>query len=221
MTSLSSPGFPGIPERELDTARLDAFLEEMRSRRADLAVQLHGSGSHGTSWWTCSVRDARSRSTRTARGRSAIAPSSGGPFAAPRSSGSVALGAAVGWPDTGCRLELDLGDIDRREVAQVAPFLVARAVRVHPSRRAFQLAPLARRALCWNRRSPRPRGLGIALTGTIGEAPITAGVASRMLRHPVHDLTGQLSLGGFAALVAGASLVVAATTRERRTSPRP
>ena len=38
------PGWPGLPERPADDARLPGFLEAMRERRFDLSLQLHGSG---------------------------------------------------------------------------------------------------------------------------------------------------------------------------------
>src|SRR3954467_15618311 len=39
------PGFHGLPEQEVNDARLEHFLDDMRDRQFDLAVQLHGSGS--------------------------------------------------------------------------------------------------------------------------------------------------------------------------------
>lgn len=41
---LEFPGWPGLPEREVDFPRLSDFLIEVRERRFDLALQLHGSG---------------------------------------------------------------------------------------------------------------------------------------------------------------------------------
>ena len=38
------PGAIGFPEQQETDARLPAFLREMRARRFDLAIQLHGSG---------------------------------------------------------------------------------------------------------------------------------------------------------------------------------
>src|SRR5829696_857692 len=43
---LAFPGFPGLPDRRPDIAAIPAFLAEMHERRFDLAVQLHGAGSH-------------------------------------------------------------------------------------------------------------------------------------------------------------------------------
>ena len=51
----------------------------------------------------------------------------------------------------------------------------------------------------------------ILLTGTKDEAAVTAAVRSAM-RHPARDLTGLTTLGGLAALVARARLVLANDT---------
>ena len=37
-------GYPGVPEVEFDQERLEAFLQQCRAERFDLAVQLHGNG---------------------------------------------------------------------------------------------------------------------------------------------------------------------------------
>lgn len=38
------PGWPGLPEQAAHLAALPGFIHDMRARRFDLAVQLHGSG---------------------------------------------------------------------------------------------------------------------------------------------------------------------------------
>jgi ADP-heptose:LPS heptosyltransferase len=50
-------------------------------------------------------------------------------------------------------------------------------------------------------------GLEVVITGTAAEAPLTRRVKSRM-REPALDLAGRTSLGGLAALIAGARLLV-------------
>jgi len=40
------PGFPGIPELDLDCGRIIRFLSLMNDQEFDLAIQMHGSGAH-------------------------------------------------------------------------------------------------------------------------------------------------------------------------------
>ena len=40
------PGFPGMPERDCNWNALPPFLDAMKARRFDLALQLHGSGDY-------------------------------------------------------------------------------------------------------------------------------------------------------------------------------
>jgi ADP-heptose:LPS heptosyltransferase len=40
------PGYPGLPERDVDAERISLFFKEVQSRHFDLALQMHGSGSY-------------------------------------------------------------------------------------------------------------------------------------------------------------------------------
>jgi ADP-heptose:LPS heptosyltransferase len=42
---LEFPGFPGLPEREVDHTALSSFFQAARDARFDLAIQMHGSGA--------------------------------------------------------------------------------------------------------------------------------------------------------------------------------
>jgi len=41
---IAFPGWPGLPERKPDIARIPGFLAEMQAEHFDLAIQLHGEG---------------------------------------------------------------------------------------------------------------------------------------------------------------------------------
>ena len=44
MDSVSSPGYPGLPEREPDPEQVQTFLTAMKAEQFDLCIQMHGSG---------------------------------------------------------------------------------------------------------------------------------------------------------------------------------
>ncbi len=43
---ISFPGYPGLPEQAPDLPAFSGFVSEMRTRRIDLIIQLHGAGSY-------------------------------------------------------------------------------------------------------------------------------------------------------------------------------
>jgi hypothetical protein len=65
------PGFPGLPERELDPARTARSLADARRDPFDLAIQLHGGGSFVNEFISLlSARRTRTSARRSATRRS-------------------------------------------------------------------------------------------------------------------------------------------------------
>ena len=203
------PGYPGLAERPCDPAALARFFSEATSMEYDLAVQMHGSGEVTNE--VVSRMGARHRAGFFRSGRPCPDP---GRFLEWHDREHevlrlLRLAEHLGAPPRGSALEFPLEDADWREWSSFGLERASYAV-VHAG---AQLA---------SRRWPPERfagvadalagdGLQIVLTGTAAEARITAAVEAAM-RSPALNLGGLTSLGGLAALVARARLVVANDT---------
>jgi ADP-heptose:LPS heptosyltransferase len=203
------PGFPGMPERSFDSDSLPAFLERARSSRFDLALQMHGSGQlmnpltklmgAGTTAGFYVPGHYRADAERFIEWR-------------PREHEVLRylrLLAHLGVPSKGMQLEFPLGEPDLSEFNRLRLGDLAYAV-VHPgsqlpSRRwpAERFAEVAD-ALAME-------GLRIVLTGTSGEKILVLKIRAAM-REPAIDLAGRTSLGGLAALIGRARVLVANDT---------
>lgn len=203
------PGYPGLPERAVDVRALPAFFESIQARRFELAVQLHGSGSHVNS--VTALFGAERSAGFFMPGDPRPDPEGFVPY--PRSGTEVerllSLTEALGAPgDTA--LEFPLREDDQaqwRSLSARHDLVPGGFVCVHPgarwpSRRWFpeRFAAVAD-ALA-------SRGLSIVLTGSEAERPLTAAVAAAMRRREAVDLAGRTSLGGLAALLSHAKLLV-------------
>lgn len=214
---LACPGWPGLPEQPLhDRRAMAAFLAAARARRFDLAVQLHGSGPVVNPLVAAlgAPRLAAFGDPPPGRGRRPGDPAGAddGPFVPWPATGTeverlLRLTDAMGLPRRGLHLDFPLrdGDRDRAEAlcAPLAgrPFAVVHVGSQLPSRRwpAERFAQVADRLA--------GDGLAVVLTGSAGEAPLTAAVAAAM-RAPALDLAGRTDLWSLGALVEWAALVV-------------
>ncbi len=203
------PGWPGLPERPPQVERLPAFLAAMQAERFDLAVQLHGSGPFVNPLTVL--------------------------FGARRCAGFYLPGdfcpdpdLFLPWPDRGLEirrllrlteflglptpsedLEFPLLPQDFEEVDRLtAPggLRPGKYVCVHPGAstpaRRWPAGHFASVAAALS-----GRGLGVVLTGTAAEAGLTRALAAA-LPCPCLDMAGRTTLGGVAALLAGARLLV-------------
>jgi ADP-heptose:LPS heptosyltransferase len=214
---LEFPGFPGLPERDVDPARLARFLDNVRRNPLDLAIQLHGSGSHVNE--CIALLKARRSAGFFQPGD--LVPDSDGfihwPTHGTETRRLLALMRALGAPadDESLEFPLDERDYEELDGALASSGMAkgrshARYVCVHPGARfRSRRWPAARFARVAD--GLAVRGFDICITGTTSERAVTAEVRDAM-RCPATDLTGRLTLGAFAALVRGASLAVANDT---------
>lgn len=207
---LPFPGYPGIPERPVDHARVAGFLRSAAARRFDLVIQ--GYGDRPAANEVCERIDAPRTGGFAAAGFAPAEPRWYLPY--PRDLHEVHrhlrlvehLGVAHGADET---LELPVGARERSGFAALARahgLTPGRYAVVHPG------------ATCASRRWPAERfaavadglarlGLRVAVTGVAGEEDITFSVHRQTWGGPI-DLTGRTTLGEFACLLSDAALLV-------------
>lgn len=201
------PGAPGFPEQEETGAGLPPFYATMRARRFDLAIQLHGSGGPAN-------EIVRRFGARMCAGfhQPHEAPEPGfipWPDDLPEPHRYLALVRTLGIEahDDSLWFPLSLHDRCEYEALEARHGIEPeRLILLHPGAQlASRRWPPARFAEVADALSAR--GWQIAITGTSNEAAITAAVLGAMAAPALH-LTGATTLGGLAALVARARLVV-------------
>ena len=211
------PGAVGFPEQAESDAGLALFYRKARARRFDLAIQLHGSGGVANdilfklgarrhAGFSNGLDEVDDKCARLQASGNAFMP---WPEHLPESERYTALMSFMGMPVEEAALWLPLEDDDHIECDEIAGAYridCERAVIVHagaqlPSRRwpAERFAAVAD-ALA-------EEGWQILLTGTAAEAPLIRTVVQAMQHRPV-DLAGVTTLGGLAALVKSARLLV-------------
>jgi ADP-heptose:LPS heptosyltransferase len=204
------PSFPGIPERPLEPRLIWKCLQRAQRTPFDLAVQLHGSGSHINEF--VALLGARRTAGFTLPNDVVL---DGGCFVPWPEQGTeverlLAVPRALGCPECGTELELDVYEEDRaaawRALAEAGVRESETYVCVHPGARfPSRRWPVERFAASAD--AIAASGLRIVLTGTLEETAITRAVRDAM-RTSCVDLTARLTLGTLAAVVEGAALVL-------------
>jgi ADP-heptose:LPS heptosyltransferase len=202
------PGFPGMPEKRCDAAALPRFFERMHQERFDLALQMHGDGRLMNPLTVLMGADRSAGFYASGRYR----PDEGfidwreGEHEVLR---YLRLMEHIGAPSKGSHLEFPLAEADWREFNQLRLGDLRYAV-LHPgSQLSSRRWPAERFAEVGDALSVE--GLRVILTGTRAEAPLTGWVRAAMCEPPI-DLAGRTSLGGLAALIGRARLVVSNDT---------
>ncbi|RIJ05150.1 glycosyltransferase family 9 protein [Achromobacter sp. K91] len=202
------PGIPEFPEQPASPQELPDFFEQMRQRRFDVALQLHGSGASsnalvqklGAARWGGFVPDANGEVPGLCMAW---------PDGLPEPRRYLALLRHLGIDASDDRLEFRCTEADRR----AAQYLLrahaldpARLVLMHigarlPSRR-WPLDRYARVAT-----SLAGQGWQVALTGTSAERDMVDQLR-REAAVPLADLCGATGLGSLAALVGACRLLI-------------
>ena len=201
------PGARGFPEQPETDAGLPRFFAQMRERRFDLAIQMHGSGG------PANALIKQFGATAYAGFLQPQEPPEPGfiawPETLPEPHRYLALARALGIEASNDALWFPLSAHDRCEYAALAArhgIEPERLVLLHPGAQLpSRRWPAARFSEVGDALSAQ--GWQIAITGTANETAITADVLGAMSAPALH-LTGTTSLGALAALVAHAQLVV-------------
>ena len=210
---LPFPGLPGFPEQECDVAALPEFLRSAQARQFDLALQLHGSGVLSNPLvLLLGARQAAGyfRPGDYCPDAERFLPWRPEDHEVER---YLALLRGLGIPAAEATLEFPLWEADRDELRAGAArhgFAARDYVCVHPgSQLPSRRWPPERFAAVAD--ALAADGLRVVLTGVAGEAELTRRVAHAM-RAPAVDLAGKTTLGGIAALIDGARLLVSNDT---------
>ena len=207
-------GFPGIPERNVDPARIVRSIEDLQSRRFDLAIQLHGSGF--TSNTFVALLGARQSAGFVLPGTAPVPPTPDGIWVEYPGHGHevhrlLRVADALGG-DVDDAPEFPLSPADEADLADALPFPLTpgRYAVVHPGAsrppRRWRPENFAATADHLAR-----TGLEVVITGSPAEREVAAEVGARM-HEPALDLSGQTSLGALGVLVRDAALLLANDT---------
>ena len=207
------PGWPGIPERPARHDAIPSFLSACAERGFDLAVQMYG-GRPEANAVTESLGARRTAGFFTPgafapRDLDAFLPYPSHRHEVDR---HLALMDLLGAPAAGGRLEfpIHLGDRAEADALVAARGLGKDYVVIHPgATSASRRWPVDRFAQVAD--GLASDGLQVGITGVPGEEETTGALAQAM-RGPAEDLCGTTSLGGFAALLQGARLLVCSDT---------
>jgi hypothetical protein len=203
------PGHPDLPEQASDPFRFRKFRQEMRARRFDLAIQMHGSGSISNEI----VMSLGSKMTAGFHPPDRTAPDQDWFVSYPQDLSEVErnleLLRHLGIPSRGRELEFPLLDEDHQELSQAGLSCKAEPsyVCIHPG--------ASRRDKCWSveqfiavAQAIRNRGLTVVVTGGRSEADLAARICGTLDGDCIDAASPNLSLGALALLIGGSRLLL-------------
>jgi ADP-heptose:LPS heptosyltransferase len=211
---LPFPGHPDIPERPApDRAVVEDFFAGARARRFDLALQMYGALPAANAVTAGLGATLTGGFVTPGAWPADLATHLPYPVRAHEIDRHLRLMRFLGVPAEDRHLEFPLEDADRAEAERALAGVAGPFAVVHPGATAASRQwPPERFAAVAD--GLVQRGLTVVLTGVPGERELTGRVraAMRMTGAPVVDLTGETGLGGAAAVVDRAAVVVSSDT---------
>lgn len=205
------PGYPGIRETSFTAQRALAFLAQQQRRRYDLAIQLHGSGVFSNPFTLMlgaryTVGFTRSEDQGFGLDRWVDYPNEGHEVHR-----VLEMARLLGTPDAGTHLEFPLLEEDHEEVRRLAGHhgidLDRAIIGVHPgAKNLTRRWPPERFAEAASRLAERI-GAEVTITGSPNEWYECLAVAEALTARS-HNLVGQTSVGGLAALMSHMTLLL-------------
>lgn len=205
---IAFPGWPGLPEADYAPAALPPFIADMQARRFDAVIQLHGAGTLTNP--LTALFNARTRAGFFREGEWCPAPQGFMPFPTQgrESERLLALLDYLGAPGHD-GLEFPLTEADVREAAALL-----RANELNPRRLVVVHVGARGRTRRWGAgrfaatiEALAQHDFDIALTGAASERALVDEVVLKT-RVRIKNLSGATSLGGLAALLKQARLLV-------------
>ncbi len=206
------PGYPGLPEQEPDMDAFGSFLQQVQDAHFQLAIQMHGSGlitNHLMSFWGADRYAGFYEAGQFCPDEESFLEY---PQNEPERWRHLRLMEFLGIPLQGDSLEFPIRAQDWRELEEIrASFTLEKNyVCIHPGARKLE-----RRWAAENFADVADGlshlGYQIVITGSQEEQALASAVAGHM-KAPAVNLAGKTTLGGLAALVSNARLLVSNDT---------
>ncbi|ASZ15092.1 glycosyltransferase family 9 protein [Chitinophaga pendula] len=205
------PGYPGLPEQEVNVGSAVQFIETIQEGRFDLALQLQGNGNIVNPmialWGARYTAGFRCRGDYCPDERLFIEY----PEGIHEIQRHLQLMAHLGISANGEGLEFPIGEEERAAFHQLSlPLVRGRYICVHPgSRGNYRQWPPAFFATTADYMARE--GWTIVLTGTAEERPLTEKVAG-LMQYPALNVAGRTTLGSLAVLIAEARALLSNCT---------
>lgn len=203
------PGYPGIPEVSPVVRQLPAFFANVQQQKFDLALQMHGNGIVSNPFTVllgASINAGFYRQGEYCPDADRFLPY---PEHEPEIWRHLRLMEFLGIPTQGAELEFALWKEDfsaLQTIEEVSNLTPEEYVCVHPGA-SIETRRWSPEKFAFVADFLATRGLQVILTGTTAEAGLTQAVKKAMSFSAI-DLAGRTSLGGIAALLSNARLLV-------------